>query len=134
VMQLVAFRAAGAGADTQPPTAPSGLTATRVSSSPDRSCVDGFDRQRRGDGLSHRALPGERLHQPLRRSGTSTSTRYSDTALAASTTYLYRVRATDAAGNTSSYSATASASTNGLGSAIAYVQKNYACRRARRRR
>jgi len=32
VMQLVAFRAAGAG-DTQPPTVPSGLAATAVSSS-----------------------------------------------------------------------------------------------------
>src|SRR6202045_3608233 len=30
---------------------------------PDWSVVDGFDGHRRCDGLSHRALPGERLHQ-----------------------------------------------------------------------
>ncbi|HYR13589.1 MAG TPA: fibronectin type III domain-containing protein, partial [Mycobacterium sp.] len=111
VMQLVTFRAAGAGGDTQPPTAPNGLTATGVSSSQinlawtastDNVGVTAYLIERcQGSGCTSFAQVG-----------TSTSTGYSDTALAASTTYLYRVRATDAAGNTSGYSATASATTN----------------------
>src|ERR1700738_2892640 len=40
-----------------------------------------------------------------------TATTFSDTGLTASTSYSYRVRATDAAGNLSAYSSTASAST-----------------------
>src|SRR5262249_41471128 len=42
---------------------------------------------------------------------TPTGTSYNDTGLAASTSYSYRVRATDAAGNLSGYSNTASATT-----------------------
>jgi fibronectin type 3 domain-containing protein len=43
--------------------------------------------------------------------GTSTSPSYSDTGLSASTSYSYRVRATDAGGNLSLYSNTAAATT-----------------------
>ena len=43
--------------------------------------------------------------------GTPTTNSYSDSGLTASTTYRYRVRATDAAGNNSSYSSIAQAST-----------------------
>jgi len=39
------------------------------------------------------------------------TTTFNDTGLTASTSYSYRVRATDAAGNLSTYSSTASAST-----------------------
>src|SRR5258705_1112 len=42
---------------------------------------------------------------------TPTGTTFSDTGLTASTSYSYRVRATDAANNLSAYSSTASAST-----------------------
>ena len=42
---------------------------------------------------------------------TPTATSVSDTGLTAGTTYVYRVRATDAAGNLSAYSSTASAAT-----------------------
>src|SRR5271155_2603075 len=45
--------------------------------------------------------------------GTSTMTSYNDTGLAASTTYSYRVRATDALNNTGPYSNTANATTTG---------------------
>jgi hypothetical protein len=44
---------------------------------------------------------------------TPTATTFNDTGLAASTSYSYRVRATDAAGNLSSFSPTATASTTG---------------------
>ena len=50
---------------------------------------------------------------------TQTSASYNDTGLAASTSYTYRVRATDAANNLSSYSATASATTQPAGGAQA---------------
>ena len=45
------------------------------------------------------------------RSGTPTATTFSNTGLAASTTYRYRVRAVDAAGNLGAYSAIATATT-----------------------
>src|SRR5690606_15096989 len=44
--------------------------------------------------------------------GTPTGTTFADSGLTASTTYRYRVRATDAAGNLSGYSAISSATTD----------------------
>src|SRR3984893_16310179 len=108
-------------ADTQPPTAPSGLTATAVSNSQiglswtastDNVGVTGYLIERcPGSGCASFAQVA-----------TSTSTSYSDTGLTAATTYLYRVRATDAAGNLSSYSGTASARTAATAAALAYIQ------------
>src|SRR5205814_1424211 len=54
-------------------------------------------------------------------SGTVTS--YSNTGLAAATSYSYRVRAADAAGNLSGYSNTATATT-GTSATLAFVQVN----------
>ncbi len=59
---------------------------------------------------------------------TSTSTAYNDPGLSAATSYSYRVRAADAAGDTGPYSNVATATT-GSGTqppAIAFVQRNYA--------
>ena len=47
-----------------------------------------------------------------------TTTTYNDTGLAAGTSYSYRVRATDAAGNLSPYSNTATATTPGRRSGL----------------
>jgi chitodextrinase len=96
--------------DTQAPTAPTGPTATVVSSaqinlswtaSTDNVGVSGY-RVERCSGVSCTAFA---------QIGKPTTTTYSDTGLTASTSYSYRVRATDAAGNLSAYSSTVSATT-----------------------
>src|SRR5258705_12379448 len=95
---------------TTPPTAPGGLTATSASStqinlawtaSTDNVGVTEYKVERcQGIGCT-----------TFSQIATSTGTTYDDTGLAASTSYSYRVRATDAAGNVSTYSNTASAAT-----------------------
>src|SRR6202158_3642011 len=99
-----------AGADTTPPTAPAALVVTASSStqiglkwtaSTDNVGVTGY-RVERCTGTSCTSFA---------QIGTSTVTSFSDSGLIASTSYSYRVRATDAAGNLSGYSNTASAAT-----------------------
>jgi len=96
--------------DTTPPTAPTNLTATAASpsqidlawtASTDNVGVTGYRVERcQGAACSNFA----QIAAP-------TATTFSDTGLTASTSYSYRVRATDAANNLSAYSSTASAST-----------------------
>ena len=113
VMQMAAFRGAGSAPpppDTTPPTAPSGLTATAASStqinlawtaSTDNVGVTGYLVERcQGSGCTTFA-----------QITSVTTTSFSDTGLTSATSYSYRVRATDAAGNLSGYSSTATAST-----------------------
>jgi chitodextrinase len=98
------------GADTTPPTAPAALAATAASSaqinlgwtaSSDNVGVTGYLIERcQGVGCAS-----------FVQIGTTTSTTYNDSGLAAATTYDYRVRAADAAGNLSTYSNVASART-----------------------
>jgi fibronectin type 3 domain-containing protein len=99
-----------AAPDTQPPTVPSGLVAAVFSStqinltwtaSTDNVAVTGYKVERcPGAGCSNFA-----------QIATPTATTFTDTGLAASTPYSYRVRATDAASNLSNYSSTASSTT-----------------------
>ena len=103
-----------AAPDTSPPTDPAGLTATASGSSQvnlnwtastDNVGVAGYRVERcQGAGCTNFAQVG-----------TPTATSFSDTGLAPSTTYRYQVRAVDAAGNLSGYSAVAEATT-GTGS------------------
>jgi hypothetical protein len=96
--------------DTQAPTAPGALTAIPASAnqinliwtaSTDNVGVTGYLVERcLGMGCASFAQVAR-----------VTSTTYSDTGLAANTSYSYRVRATDAAGNLSPYSNVATAST-----------------------
>ena len=98
--------------DTTAPTAPSSLSATAASSSQinlswtaatDAVGVTGYRVERcQGAGCSS-----------FSQVATPTGTSSSDTGLLAGTSYSYRVRATDAAGNLSGYSNTASATTAG---------------------
>lgn len=96
--------------DTTPPSVPTGLTATPVSSSQinlswtastDNVGVTGYRVERcQGSSCTN-------FVQIATPNGTS----YSNTGLSRNTTYRYRVRAVDAAGNLSGYSAIASAKT-----------------------
>ncbi|HXD23802.1 MAG TPA: LamG-like jellyroll fold domain-containing protein [Gemmatimonadaceae bacterium] len=99
-----------AGSDTQAPTAPAGLTATPVSANQvnlswtaatDNVGVTGY-RVERCQGTSCTGFT---------QIATPSTTTYSNTGLTASTSYTYRVRAVDAAGNLGSYSNAASAMT-----------------------
>jgi chitodextrinase len=106
-----------AGADTTPPTAPSNLTATAASSSQinlswtastDNVGVTGY-RVERCEGAACNNFA--QIAAP-------TATTFNDTGLTASTSYSYRARATDAAGNLSTYSNVASATTSASNSNI----------------
>jgi hypothetical protein len=99
-------RTDGSETDTTPPTPPSALSAVAASSSRiDRSWTASSDNV------------GVASYEIQRDSGTGFSTiatignltSYSDSTVAAGTTYSYRVRARDAAGNVSPFSAPASA-------------------------
>jgi chitodextrinase len=99
-----------ASPDITPPTAPSNLTANPVSAtqinlswtaSTDNVGVSGYRVERcSGAGCSN-----------FTQIATPITTTFNDTALTASTSYSYRVRATDAANNLSSFSNTATTST-----------------------
>ena len=107
--------ATAATPDTQPPTAPGSLAATAPSSSQinlswtaatDNVGVTGYYIERcQGAGCTL-----------FFRVAVATGHSYSDTGLSASTTYLYRVRAIDAAGNLGPYTSIASATTLANGS------------------
>ncbi|HYR88021.1 MAG TPA: fibronectin type III domain-containing protein [Terriglobia bacterium] len=96
--------------DTVPPSAPSNLTATQSSTtqinltwtaSTDNVAVTGYRVERcQGAGCTSFA----QIASP-------TAANFSDTGLTANASYSYRVRATDAAGNLSGYSNTATATT-----------------------
>ncbi|MGB7600166.1 MAG: fibronectin type III domain-containing protein, partial [Candidatus Sulfotelmatobacter sp.] len=107
--------ATAATPDTQPPTAPSSLTATAASTtqinlnwtaSTDNVGVTGYFIERcTGAGCTS-----------FFRVAVATGTTYSDTGLGPGSTFEYRVRATDAAGNLSAYSNVVSATTLTSGS------------------
>jgi|GEM_PF-3033016 len=97
-----------AGGTTQsPPAAPSNLTATAISSSQiNLAWVDNASNE---TSFSVERSVGGGAFTPIATLGTN-STSFQDTGLAASTTYLYRVRASNGGGD-SAYSNTGSATT-----------------------
>src|SRR6202034_1286741 len=115
--QVAAFKAAGGPPDTTPPSVPTGLSATAVSStqinlswtaSTDNVGVTGYDVFRNGTQVG---------------TTTTTTTSYQDTGLTAGTTYSYTVAAYDAAGNVSAQSTAASATTTTTTTTtVAFVQ------------
>src|SRR5277367_2737467 len=104
-----------AAADTTPPTAPTNLTATAASTaqinlawtaSTDNVGVTEYKVERCSGAACANFV----------QIATPTATTFNDTGLTASTSYSYRVRANDAAGNNSGYSNTASATTQTVSS------------------
>ena len=111
--------------DTTAPSMPTALVATANGSgsinlswraSTDNVAVTGYRVERcQGTGCSIFA-----------QIGTPNGTTFANSGLLTSTSYSYRVRATDAAGNVSAYSSTATATTGLASAGIAFVQRNYA--------
>jgi fibronectin type 3 domain-containing protein len=106
--QLVVMTSSGSGDDTTPPTAPTGLSATAVSSSQ----VD-LDWNASADDVG---VTGYDVYRGTTLINTVTGTSTSDTTVAAGTTYSYTVKAKDAAGNVSPASDPATVTTPGGGS------------------
>jgi fibronectin type 3 domain-containing protein len=106
--QLVVTTSSGSGGDTTPPTAPTGLSATAVSSSQ----VD-LDWNASTDDVE---VTGYDVYRGTTLIKTVTGTSTSDTTVAAGTTYSYSVKAKDAAGNASPASDPATVNTPGGGS------------------
>jgi chitodextrinase len=110
--------------DTQPPTAPTNLTATAISASQiNLSWTASTDNVGVTQYLVERCQGAGCT--TFAQIGTSTGTTFNNTGLTAGTSYSYRVRATDAAGNLSPYSNVASATTL-TATSITFVQSNYA--------
>ena len=100
--------------DTTPPTVPTSLTATAMSSSQiNLSWAASTDTQS--------GVAGYKIYRGGTQIGTSVSTSYSDTGLSPSTAYIYTVSAYDVAGNTSAQSASVSATTQASGGNIALL-------------
>jgi len=96
--------------DTSPPTAPTGLSTSVFSSS---QIVLGWTPSTDNVGVT--AYLMERCQglncTAFNQIGSSAALNYSDMGLTASTTYTYRIRASDAAGNLSGYSTGATTTT-----------------------
>jgi Fibronectin type III domain len=125
IMQMVAFRTPAGG--VQPPTPPSNLTATAVSSSQiNLSWTASTSSVGIANYVLYRCQGAGCANFVYDASPTGTT--YSDTGLTANTSYSYEVQAKDNNGNLSGFSNIASATTQsgGTGSTIAYVQGNYA--------
>jgi len=97
------------GTDTQAPTAPTGLTATPSGTQVNLTWSTSTDNVAVANYLIERCQGVGCL--VFTQVATSATTTYNDTGRLAGTTYLYRVRATDAANNFSGYSSIQSATT-----------------------
>jgi chitodextrinase len=109
---VAAFRAAASVEDMQAPTSPTGLTATATSSRQiDLAWTASTDNVGVTVYLVERCQGA--VCTNFAQLGTAASAAYTDSTASASTSYSYRVRAADAAGNLGSFSNTAIATTPG---------------------
>jgi chitodextrinase len=100
---VLVLGANGVSIDTQPPTVPTGLTATAVSSSQINLSWNA--------STDNVGVAGYLVFRNNGQIVSTTQTSYSDTGLSPSTTYTYTVEAFDAAGNISAASSPATATT-----------------------
>ncbi|TMB17769.1 MAG: DUF1929 domain-containing protein [Deltaproteobacteria bacterium] len=107
VMQMVAFKGAPSGPPPPPPSAPTNLAATAASSAQINLSWTNTSTTQTGVKIE-RSTDNATFAQIAVAGGTAAS--YSDVGLGPSTTYFYRVRATNGSGD-SAYSNTASATT-----------------------
>ena len=122
VMQMVAFRGAGAPADTTAPSTPTGLSATAVSSSQiNLSWTASTDPDNTASQIRYT------VYRNGVQVGTTTAgvTSYADTGLTASTSYTYTVSASDPSNNTSAQSASVIGTTLAATGSPTFVQQNY---------
>ena len=104
--------AANGAPDTQARSAPGNLVASALGGSQvNLSWTASTDNVGAAGYLVERQDPGSTSFVQV---GTTTGTSYNDTGLAAGSSYSYRIRAMDAAGNLSEYSGVASAATGSL--------------------
>jgi chitodextrinase len=103
IAQMVTFKPLGAVPDTQPPTTPTGLVATPVSSSQINLAW--------ASSTDNVAVTGYKVYRNSVQIATTTTATYQNTGLLASTSYSYNITAFDAASNVSALSATATATT-----------------------
>jgi endo-1,4-beta-xylanase len=111
---LKSYVAGTGGGDTQPPTAPSGLTVAGTTSSAIALAWTASTDNVGVTGYQILRAPGA-SGGTFAQVGTSTTTTFSNTGLPTGTTFRYQVRATDAAGNVSAVSNTVTAMTLGGG-------------------
>jgi hypothetical protein len=97
--------------DTQAPTAPTALGATTVSGTQIDLTWTAAGDDVRVTGYLVESCPGADCSD-FAQVGTSTTTSFSSTGLTSGTTYTFRVRAQDAAGNTGAFSNTVQATTS----------------------
>lgn len=95
------------GGDTTPPSAPAGLSAAGTTATSTQLTWTG--------STDNVGVTGYVIYRNGVQIGTSTTTSFTDTGLAASTSYSYTVRARDAAGNLSAPSAAVSVTTPASG-------------------
>ena len=111
IMQIAAFKA-GTGAAPPTPTAPSGLNATATG--PTGVSLAWTAATESGGSIAQYLI--ERCQgsgcSSFAQIGTATTTAYADAGLSGSTSYSYRVRAKDAAGNVGPYSNSATVTTS----------------------
>src|SRR5262249_18039179 len=110
IMQMVAFKAAPSVPDTQPPTAPTNLTATGGIGTVSLTWTASTDNVGVASYTVYRSTTSGFTPSAANQIGTTTATSFNNSGLAVGT-YFYLVQAADAAGNVSSPSNEATATT-----------------------
>ncbi|WP_217593199.1 carbohydrate binding domain-containing protein [Cohnella sp. GbtcB17] len=106
-----------AAPDTAAPSVPQNVTAVALSSS---SVTVSWSA-----AIDNVAVAGYEVYRGGTLVGTATGTSYTDTGLAAATTYSYTVKTKDAAGNLSAFSAAASATTSAGNNVTIYYKQGF---------